>query len=1128
MQDKIIKRSIKDEHVQTLVIGIGVSPYEQHSLEVFFQSFPHELNASFIVVQHGVIGDDKTDVEAMVLPIGYRAKTIRHGEKVMKNMIYFCPPNAIVRLSENNRLYVSKQLPAGKTCSVDSLFESLATRYKEEAFAILFQKGHCMGSGLLQLIEHGGTALSCSDAESIFDRLYHQHFTKPSDLAAYIANILNVPHVELTNPVLLHIIERLEMYKGIAFSTYDRQRILSVIQKRMRCAKKPTSLLSEYDRLLEVEPDELDRLHVMLLSGTTAFFRDMEAFRVCERDVIPSIIDNTIKSGKSQCRVWVAGCSTGEEAYSVTMLFLEEMKRKQVSIELQVFATDIHRKAIQIASKGVYEKEKMARVPEKWRDRYFEKKGDDWIVKQLLRKHIVFAPHNLLIDSPFIHLDFISCRNVLMYFQPDVQKRVLSRFQYALEDHGMLLFGANENVPKNPRLFRLIDHKWNIFTPTHNPASQVDLGQNRRDLELKERAIQYVNEMSKGYDACLVVNEKNEILAMSKGAYSFLAHAEPSKHVCEYVTPDYMKEMLNQTCQKVWTDETEVVFQHMHMMEKDKKQSANFTVKRFDRRFKGVYVILIRMNGKEKHQEKTFVQDKSDQHSVYQQRIVDLEQELNEIKQKEQEARAQLNEKNARIEAHEKNHEHFINIINNFKVTREELYRPTVKPELATLFVDRDMNIRYFTPTAASLFTSAHIRHQQSFQSLAKKLSHEALDQDIQSVISDKRIIEREIETNEGERFTVQMTPIFDQDYEGASMTWIKMTEISKLKQALHLAVTALDHSHIHIVVSTEEGIIQCVNQRFCQFVQQHEMNLIGRDIFSVYHSLCQCDDLKKQWDVCLKEGIWTGEMHFQDLTGRERWERVSLHRIDDPDKMQSTVMRIAEDITNQKQSEKMLMKSGMLSAVGQLAAGIAHEIRNPLTALKGFLQLMIQNKKYQKDYADVMMSEFNRLESIINEFLVLSRSKSVKFESVQVNLMLEEVIMVVESQAVLKGVSIQKKLSPSLPHIQGIPNELKQVFLNILKNGIEAMDGVTGVIQVTTKLENNQVVLVFEDQGKGIPEDEIGKLGEPFYTTKEKGTGLGLMMTIKIIENHGGMIRFESKKFEGTRVMITFPVNEA
>ncbi|MEH6922200.1 CheR family methyltransferase [Bacillus altitudinis] len=1120
MQDKIINRLIEDEHVQAPVIGIGVSPFEQHHLEAFFQSFPHELNASFIVVQNHVTGDCVTDLEALVLPIGYRAKPIKHGEKVMKNTIYVCPQHAAVTLTEDKRLHITEQHPTNKACAVNSLFQSLANVQKEEAYAIFFQKGYCVGSGLLQIVEQGGTAISCSETNRGFDRMYHQTFQDPSALASYIANIINVPHTDVADPVLIRIIERLELHKGIAFSTYEKRRLLSVIQKRMRSANQSISLLSEYDRLLEREPDELDRLHVQLLSGTTSFFRDMEAFRVCEHHIIPSIIDNTLKNGKSRCRIWIAGCSTGEEAYSFAMLFLEEMKRRQVSIELQVFATDINRKAIQSASKGVYSLESMARMPEKWRARYFEKKGDAFIVKQSLRKHIVFAPHNLLIDSPFIHLDFISCRNVLMYFQPEVQKRVLSRFQYALKDQGMLILGPNEKVPNIPRLFHLFNEKWNIYTHSNVPKY------NAGHTELKERAVQYMKEVEQEYDACFIIDDCEKILAISNGAYSFLAHAEVSDELCEYVTPDYMKEILSQSFQKVWTEETEVVFQHVLISENGRKQYADFTVKHFDRRFKGVYVILIRMSERGKNQKNGRDKGMLEQNSVYQQRIVDLENELNEVKQKEQEARAQLKEKNKQIEVREKTNEHFINIINNLKVTREELYRPSVKPELATLFVDREMNIRYHTPTATSLFTSAQTRHQQTFQSMVKKLSKEMLYHDIQSVISDRRVIEREIETNEGEQFTVHMTPFYDQDREGAVMTWIKMTEMTKLKQALHLAVTALDNSHIHIVVATGEGVIQCVNQRFCQFVQQHEYDLIGKDIFSVYYALCQCDDLVKQWDVCLREGSWTGELYFQDLSGRERWERVSLHRIDDPDKMQSTVMRISEDITSQKQSEKMLMKSEMLSAVGQLAAGIAHEIRNPLTSLKGFLQLMIQSKKYQKDYADVMMSEFNRLESIINEFLVLSRSKSVKFEPVNVNLLLEEVIMVVESQAVLKGVSIQKNLAPSLPHIQGIPNELKQVFLNILKNGIEAMDGVTGVIQVTSLLKNDQMMLIFEDQGKGIPEDEIGKLGEPFYTTKEKGTGLGLMMTIKIIESHGGTIRFESKSFEGTRVIITFPSN--
>nr|MDH3110604.1 CheR family methyltransferase [Bacillus altitudinis] len=356
------------------VIGIGVSPFEQHHLEAFFQSFPHELNASFIVVQNHVTGDCVTDLEALVLPIGYRAKPIKHGEKVMKNTIYVCPQHAAVTLTEDKRLHITEQHPTNKACAVNSLFQSLANVQKEEAYAIFFQKGYCVGSGLLQIVEQGGTAISCSETNSGFDRMYHQTFQDPSALASYIANIINVPHTDVADPVLIRIIERLEMHKGIAFSTYEKRRLLSVIQKRMRSANQSISLLSEYDRLLEREPDELDRLHVQLLSGTTSFFRDMEAFRVCEHHIIPSIIDNTMKNGKSRCRIWIAGCSTGEEAYSFAMLFLEEMKRRQVSIELQVFATDINRKAIQSASKGVYSLESMARMPEKWRARYFEKK----------------------------------------------------------------------------------------------------------------------------------------------------------------------------------------------------------------------------------------------------------------------------------------------------------------------------------------------------------------------------------------------------------------------------------------------------------------------------------------------------------------------------------------------------------------------------------------------------------------------------------------------------------------------------------------------------------------------------------------------------------------------------------
>ncbi|MGE6630781.1 CheR family methyltransferase [Bacillus sp. NPDC077027] len=1125
MQDKMIDRFLEDEHEQTPIIGIGVSPFEQRGLEAFFQTFPHELNASFIVVQSHFSNEYLMNQETLTLPLVYQTKTIRHGEKITPNTIYFCPKDSFVSLTKSRQLLLSPRLNSEQRCLVDTFFQSLATVQKDEALAILFQEGHCMGRGLLQLVDQGGTAVSCSQSESRFQSMYHKRFKEPSDLALYMANLIKIPHNDLTDQAFLRIVERLETYKGISFSKYEKQRILSIIQKRMRCARPPVFFLSEYDQMLAIEPDELHLLHEQLLSGTTSFFRDQEAFTACQTYAIPSIIQSLIDSGKTRCRLWIAGCSTGEEAYSFTILFLEEIKRRNVSLELQVFATDINRKAIQIASKGIYSKKAMAKVPEKWRALYFEKEADVFNVKQSLRKHIVFAPHNLMIDSTFIHLDFISCRNVLMYFQTEVQKRVLFRFQYALKDQGILILGPDEKVHDLSRLFHLFNEKWSIYTHSDVPMLNEKEQKNLYDQALKEKAQQYVEEACKGHDACMVINDQNEILAVSKGGYSFLDYSQINDKSCSYVTPAYIKEIMNRTFQKVWTNEAEVVFQRVLISENNQKQYADFTVKSFSSRFKGVYVILIRINLAEKIQMNGRDLVMLDQSSVYQQRILDLEHELNEVKHKEQEARKQLAEMNAQIEKYKRNDEHFINVINNLKVTREELYRPSVKAELATLFVDEDMVIRYFTPSAKKLFQLGSLSQEQPFQSIATELNDETLSEDIHVVMAESRVIEREIETNEGEQFTVQIIPLLYQAHHGVAMTFMQMTEITKIKQALHLAVTALDNSHIHIVVATVDGVIQCVNQRFCHFVNQQEYDLIGKDVFSVYRKLCQCDDLPLQWEVCLKEGSWTGEMYFQDTIGRERWERVSLHRIDDPEKIQPTIMRISEDITNQKQSEKMLMKSEMLSAVGQLAAGIAHEIRNPLTSLKGFLQLMIQSKKYQKDYADVMMSEFNRLEAIINEFLVLSRSKSVKFEPVNVNHLIDEVIMVVESQAVLKGISIQKHLSPSLPNIQGVPNELKQVFLNVLKNGIEAMDGITGVMKVTSMHQNGRIVLTFQDQGKGIPEEALSKLGEPFYTTKEKGTGLGLMVTNKIIESHGGTIQFESTTFEGTTVQITFPM---
>lgn len=235
-------------------------------------------------------------------------------------------------------------------------------------------------------------------------------------------------------------------------------------------------------------------------------------------------------------------------------------------------------------------------------------------------------------------------------------------------------------------------------------------------------------------------------------------------------------------------------------------------------------------------------------------------------------------------------------------------------------------------------------------------------------------------------------------------------------------------------------------------------------------------------------------------------------------------VVGMLVDVTQRKQTEELIRKSEMLSIVGQLAAGVAHEIRNPLTSLLGFTQLLRSHFSESREYFDIMFSELKRIEYIISEFLVLAKPHTTVFQKKNVVAMLEQMIVIAETNAVINNVQIVTLIEPDLPMINCEENQLKQVFLNLLKNAIEAMPH-GGTITVEVKTAGENLLIRFQDQGCGIPEKELARLGEPFYTTKEKGTGLGLMVSFKIIENHGGSVLVTSELDVGTTFEIVLPI---
>ena len=220
---------------------------------------------------------------------------------------------------------------------------------------------------------------------------------------------------------------------------------------------------------------------------------------------------------------------------------------------------------------------------------------------------------------------------------------------------------------------------------------------------------------------------------------------------------------------------------------------------------------------------------------------------------------------------------------------------------------------------------------------------------------------------------------------------------------------------------------------------------------------------------------------------------------------------------------EELLRRSEKLTTVGQLAAGVAHEIRNPLTTLRGFLQLQQQSKNLNMAHVSLMLSELDRINLIVGEFLILAKPQATKFINKDVRDVLHDVLIFLDSEAHLHNIEFLTNFTKESCSISCEENQLKQVFINLLKNAIEAMPS-GGAIHITIQKRNQNISISIRDEGIGIPEDIIEKIGDPFFTAKESGTGLGIMVSQRIINTHQGTLDIHSQVDTGTTVRLTLP----
>ncbi len=345
----------------------------------------------------------------------------------------------------------------------------------------------------------------------------------------------------------------------------------------------------------------------------------------------------------------------------------------------------------------------------------------------------------------------------------------------------------------------------------------------------------------------------------------------------------------------------------------------------------------------------------------------------------------------------------------------------------------------------------------------------------------------------------------------------------STLKQLKDLKY-ALDESAL-VSVTDESGKITSVNEKFCEITEYTEGELLGQThmiLDSGYHPQSFFDEM----DLQIQSGaVWKGEINNKTKHGNDFWVDTTVVPFTGDNGEPYQYVYIRKDITDRKRAEELLRTSDKLSVIGELAAGVAHEIRNPLTSLKGFTQILKSRLDSDSDqeFISIMLDELDRINMIVNEFMVLARPQALAHEKANLQDLLQNVLTLIETQATLNNVQIITRVIENIPNISCNENQIKQVLINVIKNSIEAMPH-GGEIILSLFPVKNEVIIEVRDNGEGISNHQLTHLGEPFYTTKKKGNGLGLMICRRIVQNHQGTLLIDSKEGEGTVVKIKLP----
>ena len=479
------------------VCGLGASAGGLEPLQAFFASVPNNLGVAYVVVQHLSPSHESKMPQLLGrvtdMPIAI-VDDNEGGLLVEPDHVYLIPP-AKDMVMQNQRLFLSERGPDEQlSLPIDHFFLSMAQDQGRFGVAVVLSGTGGDGSaGVLDVHRTGGLVMAQDPRSSKFDSMPERAIATglcdvvlpPSGLAdalvRYVRQSLSreqVDHFEFIgegDPANQLILEHLRNHSEIDFSIYKQKQVLRRILRRQEL--QGYTNLSSYAEMVEVDPDERDALLADLLIGVTTFYRNRDAFETLQHEALTKILSK--KEEGDEVRIWVAGCATGEEAYTIAFMLDEAIGRLDRKIPFKLFATDAHRAAIDKAAMGVFTQEAVQVLPQDKIDKYFIEHNDTYQVVPRIRQQIVFVQHDLMKDAPFTRMDLVTCRNMLIYLHSHAQTKCLALFHFALSTGGFLFLGSSETIGELEEEFEEVDARWRLF----RKLKDVQLATNRAEAK---------------------------------------------------------------------------------------------------------------------------------------------------------------------------------------------------------------------------------------------------------------------------------------------------------------------------------------------------------------------------------------------------------------------------------------------------------------------------------------------------------------------------------------------------------------------------------------------------------------------------------------------------------------------